>query len=81
MASALKKLRDIVTTANNRQPAGSSANLDPELGFKASLNEQTKEIKITVIGARHLPTIYGLTRAQGYVVKVWSLIISINFLF
>lgn len=70
MAFSLKKLRNILTVTNGRQTG--SALLDPELGFKATVNEQAKELKITVIGARHLPTIYGLTRAEGYVVKVFG---------
>lgn len=44
--------------------------LDPELGFKVSINESTRELRVTVISARHLPTLYGLTRPEGYVVKV-----------
>lgn len=68
MESVLKKFRNILNVTGGQQTGNTF--LDPEIGFKASINKQAKELKITVIGARHLPTIYGLTRAEGYVVKV-----------
>lgn len=68
MAFSFKKLRNILTVTSEIQTGNNF--LEPELGFKAAINEHNKELKITVIGARHLPTIYGLTRPEGYVVKV-----------
>lgn len=67
MAFAVQKLRNMLGPGSTHKLGGI---LDPELGFKVNVNESTKELKVIVIGARHLPTLYGLTRAEGYVIKV-----------
>lgn len=58
-------------------------NLDPEVGFQLTLygsqssesnveiNRRTvPELHVNIIGARHLPTIFGLKTVEGYVIKV-----------
>ncbi|XP_055382242.1 uncharacterized protein LOC129612588 [Condylostylus longicornis] len=62
-----------------------SANLEPELGFQLLIDlspnsdgtnqaqSQRKiqpQLNVNLIGARHLPTLFGLKSVQGYVVKV-----------
>ncbi|XP_072383640.1 uncharacterized protein [Diabrotica undecimpunctata] len=42
----------------------------PQIGFRISFCESTKELKVKVIGARQLPTDYGSVKPQGYLVKV-----------
>ncbi|CAH1105845.1 unnamed protein product [Psylliodes chrysocephalus] len=42
----------------------------PQLGFRVSFCESSKELKVKVIGARQLPTDYGSVRPRGYLVKV-----------
>lgn len=44
--------------------------VDPQIGFKVSFCEITKELKVKVIGARQLPTSYGNIKPTGYLVKV-----------
>ncbi|CAB3221441.1 unnamed protein product [Arctia plantaginis] len=51
------------------QLAGSGS-LEPEIGFKLALHPINKTLYVTVIGARHLPSLFGLSRAHGYLVKV-----------
>ncbi|KAL4706483.1 hypothetical protein ACJJTC_015681 [Scirpophaga incertulas] len=69
MAFSLNKLKNILNGSREGQLAGSGS-LDPEIGFKLSLHPVTKVLFITVIGARHLPSLFGLSRAHGYLVKV-----------
>lgn len=44
--------------------------VEPQIGFKVSFCEITKELKVKVIGARQLPTNYGSVKPTGYLVKV-----------
>lgn len=58
--------------------------LDPEVGFRLKLipGDQQKastsheyngaELIVHIIGARHLPSIFGLKRVEGYAMKVIS---------
>lgn len=69
MAFSLNKLKNILNNNKDNQLAGSGS-LDPEIGFKLSLHPVNKNVYITVIGARHLPSLFGLSRAHGYLVKV-----------
>lgn len=50
--------------------AGSKSDLQPEVGFKLTYFEQTKQLVVKVIGARHLPSIYGTQKPEGYLIKV-----------
>ncbi|XP_061710323.1 uncharacterized protein LOC133520052 [Cydia pomonella] len=69
MAFSLNKLKNILNTNRDSQLAGSGS-LEPEIGFKLSLHPVSKNLYVTVIGARHLPSLFGLSRAHGYLVKV-----------
>ncbi|XP_048485137.1 uncharacterized protein LOC105384155 [Plutella xylostella] len=69
MAFSLGKLKNILNSSRDGQLAGSGS-LDPEIGFKLSLHPVNKCLYVTVIGARHLPSLFGLSRAHGYLVKV-----------
>ncbi|XP_049866164.1 uncharacterized protein LOC126366874 [Pectinophora gossypiella] len=69
MAFSLNKLKNILNSSRDGQLAGSGS-LEPEIGFKLSLHPLTKNLYVTVIGARHLPSLFGLSRAHGYLVKV-----------
>ncbi|XP_035459225.1 uncharacterized protein LOC118282311 [Spodoptera frugiperda] len=69
MAFSLNKLKNILNTSREGQLAGSGS-LEPEIGFKLALHPISKNLYVTVIGARHLPSLFGLSRAHGYLVKV-----------
>ncbi|KAJ2947011.1 hypothetical protein O0L34_g16355 [Tuta absoluta] len=69
MAFSLNKLKNILNTNRDSQLAGSGS-LEPEIGFKLALHPVSKALYVTVIGARHLPSLFGLSRAHGYLVKV-----------
>lgn len=69
MAFSLSKLKNILNNNRDNQLAGSGS-LDPEIGFKLALQPVSKQLYVTVIGARHLPSLFGLSRAHGYLVKV-----------
>lgn len=77
MAFSLNKLKNILNVKKDNQLAGSGS-LDPEIGFKLSLHPVNKVLYVTVIGARHLPSLFGLSRAHGYLVKVTSSFVSIT---
>ncbi|XP_013188987.1 uncharacterized protein LOC106133717 [Amyelois transitella] len=69
MEFSFGKLKNILNTKKDNQLAGSGS-LEPEIGFKLSLHPVAKTLYVTVIGARHLPSFFGLSRAHGYLVKV-----------
>ncbi|XP_013178182.1 PREDICTED: uncharacterized protein LOC106125499 [Papilio xuthus] len=69
MAFSLNKLKNILNSNRENQLSGSGS-LDPEIGFKLALHPVSKNLYVTVIGARHLPSLFGLSRAHGYLVKV-----------
>lgn len=71
MAFSLNKLKNILNNNREGQLAGSGS-LEPEIGFKLALHPVAKNLFVTVIGARHLPSLFGLSRAHGYLVKVTS---------
>ncbi|KOB72848.1 Protein kinase C beta type, partial [Operophtera brumata] len=71
MAFSFNKLKNILNSNRDSQLAGSGS-LDPEIGFKLALHPVSKKLYVTVIGARHLPSLFGLSRAHGYLVKVES---------
>ncbi|XP_001604209.1 uncharacterized protein LOC100120582 isoform X2 [Nasonia vitripennis] len=47
-----------------------SANLEPEIGIRIVHSPNDKNLRVTVLGARHLPQNFGFTRVNSYVVKV-----------
>lgn len=61
---------------------GFMSNLDPEVGFQLTLCSKSSdsnaeinyrsvpELHVNIIGARHLPSIFGLKTVEGYVIKV-----------
>lgn len=65
--SKLKNFLNMKTYASNDAPA---TNVEPQIGFKISFSENTMLLKVKLIGARHLPTVYGTSRPAGYIVKV-----------
>ncbi|XP_061377975.1 uncharacterized protein LOC116765820 [Danaus plexippus] len=69
MAFSLNKLKNILNGNKDNQLAGSGS-LEPEIGFKLALHPVSKNLYVTVIGARHLPSLFGLSRAYGYLVKI-----------
>lgn len=58
----------------------SNDKIEPEVGFKLALDsgkaktskekDRPPELVVTLIGARHLPTSFGLKSVKGYIVKV-----------
>lgn len=76
MAFSLNKLKNFLNSGRegSNQLAGSGS-LEPEIGFKLSLHPINKNLYVTVIGARHLPSLFGLSRAHGYLVKVTSFLL------
>lgn len=71
MAFSLNKLKNFLNNNKDGQLSGSGS-LEPEIGFKLALHPISKILYVTVIGARHLPSLFGLSRAHGYLVKVTS---------
>lgn len=51
----------------------SSNSLEPEIGFKLTFSKSSKQLKVKVISARHLPVNYGNVKPRGYSVKVSAL--------
>lgn len=76
MAFSLNKLKNFLNSSKEGggQLAGSGS-LEPEIGFKLSLHPISKNLYVTVIGARHLPSLFGLSRAHGYLAKVTSFLL------
>ncbi|XP_044727155.1 uncharacterized protein LOC123290871 [Chrysoperla carnea] len=68
MAVHFEKLKNIITPKTKLNI--SNVFLSPEVGFKIIHNCVTKELRVTIIGARHLPSLYGLNSVHGYVIKV-----------
>lgn len=66
MSFNLNKVRDFFKST----PLSDSAEIHPELGFKLTYFEQTKQLVVKVIGGRHFPTVYGSAKPEGYLVKV-----------
>lgn len=65
--SKLKNLLNVKTFVTNDAPVVS---VEPQIGFKVSYAESSQLLKVRLIGARHLPTVYGSLRPAGYIVKV-----------
>lgn len=74
MALKLEKLRNFFST-NQIDSAANISDLQPEVGFKLTYFEQTKQLVVKVIGARHLPSIYGTQKPEGYLIKVIILLL------
>lgn len=77
MAFSLQKVKSFLSSSNRNERLVGSGSVEPEIGFKLVHNSVTKILYVTVIGARHLPSLFGLSIAKGYLVKVRNLIIFI----
>lgn len=68
------------TAGNKKKAANGSGKVEPEVGFKLTLDigktktpkekDHPPELQVHLIGARHLPGSFGLKSVQGYMVKV-----------
>lgn len=71
MAVNLDKLKNIIARRPRKLELNvSNVFLSPEVGFRLLHNHMLKELKVMVIGARHLPNIYGFNSVLGYIIKV-----------
>lgn len=68
MSINIKKLKNLITTKSTN--IGNDEEIQPQIGFKIAYNDETKQLKVRVIGARHLPPLYGNSRPEGYLIKV-----------
>ncbi|KAJ8669587.1 hypothetical protein QAD02_000846 [Eretmocerus hayati] len=72
---AIAKIKNFLDTSLQKvsQPLterGASVNLEPEIGLRIVHSPNEKKLRVTVLGARHLPQNFGFTRVNSYVVKV-----------
>ncbi|KAJ8918470.1 hypothetical protein NQ315_008167 [Exocentrus adspersus] len=67
MEQKLNKVKNYFTL--RRSDVGLDNAVEPQIGFKVSFCEITKELRVKVIGARQLPTSYGSVKPSGYLVK------------
>ncbi|XP_044267308.1 uncharacterized protein LOC123013061 [Tribolium madens] len=51
-------------------PAPQSDPCEPEIGFKLTFSKTSKQLKVKVLSARHLPANYGTIKPRGYSVKI-----------
>ncbi|KAH0568529.1 uncharacterized protein LOC123263780 [Cotesia glomerata] len=51
-------------------PLDRTTTLEPEIGIRIVHSPYDKTLRVTVLGARHLPQNFGFTRVNSYVVKV-----------
>lgn len=72
MSLSLDKLKNFLSskTATLSGDSNSESTTKPQVGFKISFNDDTKQLKVRVIGARHLPVLYGNSKPEGYLIKV-----------
>lgn len=69
MSSNLEKFKSFFSS-QQLESAANKSDLQPEVGFKLTYFEQTKQLVVKVIGARHLPSTYGNQKPEGYLIKV-----------
>lgn len=69
MSINFKRWKSLVNKINTGNNSGGTST-QPEVGFKILYCEEKKQLVVKVIGARHLPTLYGTTRPQGYLIKI-----------
>lgn len=80
-SSVVGKIRDEMALARIRSfidnglksvstPLDRTVSLEPEVGVRIVHSPNEKTLRVTVIGARHLPQNFGFTRVNSYVVKV-----------
>lgn len=66
----MDKLKNFFSTDSKLDASLDKSGLEPEVGFKLTYFEQTKQLVVKVIGARHLPSTYGSLKPEGYLIKV-----------
>lgn len=74
MSVRLNKLKNLLIAKTSGSDDDSRADPKPQVGFRVSYCQTAQRMKVKVIGARHLPTIYGTMRPLGYLVKVGILL-------
>ncbi|EFN83876.1 uncharacterized protein LOC105183752 isoform X1 [Harpegnathos saltator] len=69
---ALAKIRSFIDNSLKTvsTPLDRTVNLEPEVGIRIVHSPNDKTLRVTVLGARHLPQNFGFTRVNSYVVKV-----------
>ena len=72
---AMAKIKNFIDTSLKTvsQPMlerTAAASLEPEIGLRIVYSPNEKSLRVTVLGARHLPQNFGFTRVNSYVVKV-----------
>ncbi|KAK0182625.1 hypothetical protein PV327_000741 [Microctonus hyperodae] len=69
---AIAKIKNFIDTSlkNVTTPLDRTANLEPEIGIRIVHSSNEKTLRVTVLGARHLPQNFGFTRVNSYVVKI-----------
>lgn len=70
MSVNLNKLKNFLNLKTYVSDDAPVVSIEPQIGFKVCYSESTKILKVKLIGARHLPTVYGTLRPAGYIVKV-----------
>ncbi|KAF5273573.1 hypothetical protein FQR65_LT04571 [Abscondita terminalis] len=69
MSINIKKLKKLIPSKSS-DVGNASDEVNPQVGFKIAYNDDTKQLKVRVIGARHLPSLYGNSKPEGYLIKV-----------
>lgn len=69
---AFAKIKNIIDSGlkSVSMPLDHTASLEPEIGIRIVHSSNEKALRVTVIGARHLPQNFGFFRVNNYVVKV-----------
>ncbi|KAF7991917.1 hypothetical protein HCN44_010718 [Aphidius gifuensis] len=69
---ALAKIKNFLDSGlkSVTQPLDRTVTLEPEIGLRIIHSPNDKTLKVTVIGARHLPQNFGFTRVNSYIVKI-----------
>lgn len=78
LSSITKTLTNITTDLTNNASSMTTNNMtlsktvnhEPEIGFTVDLNHREKDIIVTVVRGRHLPTKFGIKQVKGYFLKV-----------
>lgn len=73
MSTNLTKIKNLFNAKGLARGVSDQNASDPQIGFKISHCEYLKSLRVKIIGARHLPTVYGSVKPAGYLVKVKQL--------
>jgi hypothetical protein len=58
------------------EPSGTPSTADGKNGKKTNSEHQVPQLNVLLIGARHLPTSFGLKSVEGYMIKVSTSFLS-----